>query len=424
MPARWPPLLYLGFGHLCLASAFAVVACDPRGVSGFFYHPRMLAVVHLVTLGWISASILGSIYIVGPLAFRMPLPSVKRDFVAFGCFVVGVVGMVSHFWMDSPAGMAWSAGLVTLAFVHVAVRVLAGLRTAPVPLEARLPVAVAFFNLLGAAGLGVLLGVNKVSPFMEVRHLDLVFAHAHLAALGWGTLMVMGAGYRILPMVLPAAMPRGAWVHASTVLLQAGVIGLVVAFSTGGRGLPAAALAAASGVGLFLSRVVWMLRNRRPAPSEQRRPDWGTWHALQAMLYLVAATGLGFALAWARPSETGLRLAMAYGVAGLVGFLSQIVVGVEGRLLPLFGWLWGFADRGRSELPPSLHAVPVRALQSFVFFLWTGGVPLLAGGLALDQPAIVSSGAGALFAAVVASLASIATTFTRLWRQVRVPHAL
>ena len=115
---------------------------------------------------------------------------------------------------------------------------------------------------------------------------------------------------------------------------------------------------------------------------------------------------------------------MAYGVAGLVGFLSQIVVGVEGRLLPLFGWLWGFADRGRSELPPSLHAVPVRALQSFVFFLWTGGVPLLAGGLALDQPAIVSSGAGALFAAVVASLASIATTFTRLWRQVRVPHAL
>jgi len=34
------------------------VALDPRGVSGFFYHSRMLAIVHLVRLGWITASIL------------------------------------------------------------------------------------------------------------------------------------------------------------------------------------------------------------------------------------------------------------------------------------------------------------------------------------------------------------------------------
>jgi cytochrome c biogenesis factor len=39
MPARWPPLLYLGFAHLCLASAFALAALDPgavwrRGIRG------------------------------------------------------------------------------------------------------------------------------------------------------------------------------------------------------------------------------------------------------------------------------------------------------------------------------------------------------------------------------------------------------
>ena len=94
--------------------------------------------------------------------------------------------MASHFWMDSPSGMAWSAGLVTLTFAHVSLRALLGLRTAPVPREARLPVALAFLNVLGAALLGMLLAVNKVSPFLEVRHLDAVFAHAHLAGLGWG----------------------------------------------------------------------------------------------------------------------------------------------------------------------------------------------------------------------------------------------
>jgi hypothetical protein len=417
MPARWPPLLYLGFAHACLAAALAVAALDPRGVGGFFYHPRMLAVVHLVTLGWISSSILGSIYIVGPLALRMPLPARAWDHVAFASFAIGTLGMVGHFWMDSPAGMAWPAAMVTAGFVHVAARVLAGLRKAPVPLEARLPVGLAFANVLAAAGLGTLLAVNKVAPFLEVRHLDAVFAHAHLAGLGWATLMVMGAGYRLLPMILPAAMPRGPWVYAGTGLVQLGAVGLVVGFLRGGAGVPAAALLSAAGVFVFLSRVVWMALNRRPAPAERRRPDWARWHALQALLYLVGASGLGVHLAFAAPSDAGLRLALVYGVAALLGFLSQIVIGVEGRIVPLFGWLWGFADRERLEAPPSLHTVSARPVQAAVFVLWTAGVPLLAGGLALDRPASVSAGAAALFLGVAASLANAAISLRRLWRR-------
>lgn len=75
LPPRWLPLFYFGFAHLCLAAAFAGVALDPRGVAGFFYHPRMVAVVHLVTLGWITSSILGAIYMIGPMALRMPMPA-------------------------------------------------------------------------------------------------------------------------------------------------------------------------------------------------------------------------------------------------------------------------------------------------------------------------------------------------------------
>jgi hypothetical protein len=417
MPARWPPLLYLGFAHLCLAIGLGAAARDPLGVGGFFYHPRMLAVVHLVTLGWISSSILGSIYIVGPLAFRMPLPARRLDFVAFGSFAVGVLGMASHFWMDSPSGMAWSAAMVTLGLMYVAARVLAEIGRALVPLEARLPVALAFLNMMGAAGLGVVLAMNKVAPFLEVRHLDVVFAHAHLAGLGWGTLMVMGAGYRILPMILPSAMPRGPWVHASTALVELGVVGLVIGFLRGGRGVPAAALLSGAGVLAFLSRVAWMMLHHRPAPAELRRPDWGVWHACQALLYLIVAVALGVHLAFAPPSEVGLRLAMAYGVAALLGFLSQVIVGVEGRILPLFGWLWGFADRGHAESPPSIHAVSLRGVQATVFYLWTAGVPLLGAGLAQDRPTLVSLGAGALCLAVTANAANAAVVLLRVWRR-------
>lgn len=417
MPARWIPLLYFAFAHLCLATAFAALAFGPRSLAGFFYHPRMLAVVHLVTLGWISASILGAIYVVGPLAFRMPLLAHRSDYVAFSGFAIGVTGMVSHFWIDSPPGTAWATGLVAAAMTYVAVRVLAGLRTAPVPFEVRLPMALAFLNMMAAAGLGVLVAVNKVSPIVTITHLDVVFAHAHLAALGWATMMVVGAGYRILPMILPAAMPRGFWAYASAVLLECVIAGLVWGFLAGGRGLAVSGLLVVAGICSFFSRVVWMLRHRKPAPAELRRPDWGVAHALQALAFLIAACGLGLYLAVSERSETTLALASAYGVLGLVGFLSQIIVGVEARVVPLFAWLWGFADRAYAESPPSLHRAPARSLQGSAFVLWTAGVPLLALGLASDRMVAVSLGGGALCVAVLASLANAIVVLTRLWRR-------
>jgi hypothetical protein len=383
----------------------------------------MLAVVHLATLGWISASILGAVYVIGPLAFRMPLPARRADYVAFAGFAIGVVGMSGHFWIDRPLGTAWATGLVAAAMLHVAARGLAGLRSAPVPWEARLPMALAFVNMVLAVALGVLAAIHKVAPFARVFQLDLVFAHAHLAALGWGAMMVVGAGYRMLPMILPAAMPRGAAAYASALLLEAGTLGLAVSFLTGGRGLTLAAGLAVAGLAAFLSRVVWMLRHRRPGPTELRRPDWGTAHALQAMICLVAACGLGFYLSVAERSETTLALASVYGVLGLVGFLSQIVVGVESRILPLFAWLWGFADRAHAEMPPSLHTASLRPVQALIFFLWAVGVPLLAFGLGTDRIASLRLGTAALLAAVLAGFANTVIVLLRLWHKPAIPSA-
>ena len=73
MPARWVPLLYFGFAHLCLAAALLALAVTPRSLLGFYYHPRMLAVVHLLTLGWITSHILGALYLIAPMALRTRL---------------------------------------------------------------------------------------------------------------------------------------------------------------------------------------------------------------------------------------------------------------------------------------------------------------------------------------------------------------
>src|SRR5262249_10214796 len=155
-----------------LASAFAIVVADPRGSGGFFYHPHLMAVVHLVTLGFISGSILGAIFLVGPLALRPPLPARRLDGLGFAACLLGVSGMVSHFWMTEPKGVVWAATLVVFSFVLAAGRLLRALYAAPLAFAAKLPIALAFANLLAAGGTGWLAGLNKSRSFLPCSQLE------------------------------------------------------------------------------------------------------------------------------------------------------------------------------------------------------------------------------------------------------------
>jgi hypothetical protein len=402
--------------HVALSLAFAAVAVDPRAVAGFFYHSRMVAIVHLVTLGWISASILGSLYIVGPIALRFRLPATRLDYSAFAFVMIGVVGMVAHFWIESYGGMAWSAAMVAVGIAAVGWRTFRQLRRAPLPRSVRIHIELAFANILGAATFGVLLGFDKVHHFLPGFVLSNVAAHAHLAAVGWASMMVVGVAYRLLPMVIPAPMPdAGLWISA--VLLEIGTAGLFVTILLRSSITWMFAVTAVGGFGAFLWQVARMVRHRRPRPSGLPTPDPVVLHAGAALVSLAIASMIGLWLAVAEVSETTLRLAMGYGVFGLVGFLGQMVVGMEGRLLPLFAWYWAYENSRHRGPVVSPHAMAWRSVQGLVFVLWLFGVPLLAGGLAFDAIRFVGAGAWCLLIATLLDTANI----IRILRHLFVP---
>ena len=401
-------MLYFGVAHVALAFAFGAVALDPRGVSGFFYHSRMVAIVHLITLGWITASILGSLYIVGPIALRVWIPANKADYVAFALVLVGIVGMVAHFWLEEYSGMAWSALSVTSGVLVVGIHIVRRLRRSAVPLAIRLHIVLAFLNVLGAATLGVLIGFDKVYEFLPGFVLSNVFAHAHLAAIGWASMMVVGIAYRLLPMVLPAAMPTGSRLYVSALLLQGGVTGLFVTLLGRSSFVWIFALTVIAGFAAFIAQVVWMMRRPRPRPPGLRTPDPAVLHAAASFASLAIAAALGLWLAIAETSTASLRIATAYGVSGLVGFLAQMVVGMEGRLLPIFAWYWAYANTDYKGPVPSQHDMPWRNGQGIAFLLWLFGVPALAGGLAFDAVPFVSAAAWCLLTATLIDSANVA----------------
>jgi hypothetical protein len=168
------------------------------------------------------------------------------------------------------------------------------------------------------------------------------------------------------------------------------------------------ALVIVAGFAAFLLQAAWMWRHPKPRPPALRTPDPAVLHSAASLASLAVASVMGVWLTIAQPSAAALRIAMAYGVFGLVGFLAQIVIGMEGRILPLFAWYCARAVAGQEKPLASPHDMPWRAGQQAVFGLWAVGVPALAGGLAFDAVPVIRVAAMCLLTATLLDTANVA----------------
>lgn len=404
MPASAIPLAYYLFAHAALALGFVALVVDPALPGASFYHPRMVALVHLLTLAWMSGSILGSFYIVGPLALRIPMPGRTPDWIAFTAFALGTTGMIAGFWNARYDAVGWSASLVTSAIAWVGWCASRGFRASPAPAGVLLHVALAFTNMLLAAGLGILVALDRSRGFLGISPLAATFAHAHLAAVGWGLMMVVGLSYRLIPMMLPAAMPTGRSLALSAVLIESGLTVIVVTLLGNLPGVFAGALLVAAGLASFVVHIRKSAARRMPRPPALPCRDWSTWQAHIALLWLLIALGLGIALSVGVSDERRLTVMWIYGAAGLVGFLGQIVTGMQGRLVPFYAWYRAF---GASGEPPAraANALPSPAFALTIFAGWTVGAPVLTYGLAFEHHAAIAISAAVLAASVLTGAA-------------------
>ena len=346
-----PPLsrLYFAIAFVSLPLALGVIGVAPRAAGGFFYHARLLGIVHLVTLGWITSVILGCLYIVVPSRLGGTWRIRAGDYCAFASTVIGLIGMIAHFWIEEYGGMAWS-GLMVLAGVgYVVGRAWPRVLRAAHP--ARLPLLLGMANIVGAGTAGVVLGFDKVHHFLPGYVISNVLGHAHLAALGWACMMSLGLASALRP---EANRQVTRW---SIVMLEAASLGLFLSLLAGSSATIVFSVVA---VATLVGCAVRICPNGPGAPGR---------HAKAAIGYLGLAGVSGIALATLGSSEFMMRVALVYGAAGLLGFLAQ--------------WLLVIVAR----LEPGLE------VTTLTFGVWSAGVATLTAGLFLDSESALAFGA-------------------------------
>lgn len=312
----------------------AGVAATPWVVgqdSGYFYQPLVMALVHTFALGWITAVIMGVMYRYVPALTHAALPYPRLLVPQFVLYLIGASGMISHFALASWSGV-WSAALVVIASIGLfAANIVPLLWRSVGRGVAETGMFIALCFLIAAASLGFLLALDKGLGFLGGSTIPNLASHAHLAALGWVTLSICSVSYRMLPaLVLPRIVrpPRAAWMLYA---LAASTAGLAVTLLTDLPGLALWSVAIAAALAAYavtIGRMVWS--HRKPL-------DWSVRHAIIGMVWLTVAIALGLALSLSgAQAETGARIAAGYGVAAILGWMGNFVIGISGYLFPGF----------------------------------------------------------------------------------------
>lgn len=362
-----------------LLVAAVAVALQPAALVGAPLDRHVLGTAHCITLGFVAVVAVGALHAALPLALRGALPATWLDWTLLVCLLLTALGVASHLWLQSYPGIVWSAGLLVLVLLLQLPRWLLALALSPAPAFLRAGVGLSLLNLLLTAVLGGAIAADRDHPLLPAGHLQALYAHAHLAGVGFAGCLVVAVGLRLLPMFLPAAAPRGSlpWLAVLGTGLGGTSFGLLGPLLP--QALPWLSLPPAVGLATFLGLVLGMLRQPKPPPRDLPRPDPLRVLQLVAVLALLLAVALGLYLAFASAPAPAHRT--LYGFTFLGGCLGSLILAMQLRLLPLCAW--HAARRGLPDLqlpPPPNRSWSVPMAWAMVG-LWCGG--LAAGAVAL-----------------------------------------
>lgn len=357
--------------------------------------PRVFALTHLAVLGWVAMVIQGALYQLFPVALQADLKSTRLPRWNFWVYLVGVGGFVPSFYFDWAPGVALFGSLAVGGLAHFAALVL---RSAPSirswhPMAAYVLAGQAW--LVGTMAFGLVYALDWHFNWFEVSD-PMLAAHAHFGLAGFLSLTLMGVSYKLTALFSLAHGHDERLAYANLGLWNLGLLVLTAGLvfwpqspvATGG----AIALAVSACVFVIDMALLIRLRRRRAISLEQ-------WHAFVSLASLLIAAALGLVLVTGH--SPGRNWVVAYGWAGVAGWLGFAIVGKYYKIVPFLTWLHRYGhSAGGGPVPLLRDLVDDRLGWTSFSLLLVGYLTVLTGLLTASAEAVriggVAYAAGAL----------------------------
>lgn len=352
------PLGFFALAPLALIAAGALLISDDTALSNRF-GPPTLAVVHLLTLGYLGSVMFGALYQMIPVVAGTPVPLVRLAHVVEVLLLGGLVALVVGFLTGALTPFVVALVLLGLALIGFVVPVAIALARAPTRSDTVHGMRLAVLGLVGVVVLGTLLAQGRAGGPVTGDWMGWLAVHVGLGFIVWMGGLIGAVSWQVVPMFyLAAEAPR--W--ARRVILVAVTSALL---------LPPAALALGLSYPIILGCLlpgavaVWVLHPivtaRRLLRRRRKRKDTSQRFWWAGLAVAPVALGLG-SLAFL---GADLRWSVLFGWVTLVGWAGLIVHGMLTRIIPFLVWFHRFSPLVgvRPDVPPMRRLWPDRRAQ-------------------------------------------------------------
>ncbi|MCW3091830.1 MAG: cytochrome oxidase subunit [Ferruginibacter sp.] len=183
--------------------------------------------------------------------------------------------------------------------------------------------------------LGCILLFTASGAFTQHYFHPKILAITHTMALGWGTMMILGAGHQLLPVLIEEQLFSNVLAYLSFVFAAAGIPLLIYAFYTFNMHWPAEV-----GGTLVNAGVLCYLVNLAIGMSKSKQENVHAVFVFTATLWLLLTTAVGLFLVCNFTRSilpmSSVQYLSLHAHLGIVGWFLLMVIGVGSRLIPMF----------------------------------------------------------------------------------------
>lgn len=414
------PLSFILTGLAALVTGFVWLATQPTLLTTYHYNQNIIALTHLLVLGWICSVVMGAMYQLVPVALETKLYSERLARWQFALHVIGFVGMVWMFktWNMKQVGhfgsvLALGVGLFVYNLTRTLLRVpkwsvvatgiASSLLWLSITVLAGLSIVAgkcAYDSTDGVAVVGgvrsLVGGLRALGVFMSrFDAISAMHAHAHLGVIGLFTMLIVGVSYKLVPMFTLSEVQSRRRASFSMLLLNTGLLGAFISVLLHSPWKAFFALVICAALAIYGWEIVAIVRARKRATV-----DWGVKTFLTALGMLAPVSVMGGVLAWPRlPLNvfTG-QLENLYGFLALIGFVTFAIVGMLHKIIPFLVWFHSYSRYVGHSQVPTLAELYSERLQLIGYWTWLAALAMAGAGILAQNETVERIGTVALLA--------------------------
>ncbi len=339
-------------------------------LTGHYFEGHVLAITHMMALGWGVMIIMGALYQLIPVIYEVGLFSenlAKFTFVLFGS---SLLYMVYAFWTNEfIAVMPHLSILIFIAILLFFINVIGSTIRSKKRSMQSYYIWASMFWLFMTALFGLLISLNYKYNFLSHTHLEMLRMHANMGLLGWFLSLVIGNGSLLLPMFFVSHQLNENYMKWSFYSLQTGLVALILNFYY----LNIDVLMVVSWVLIVVGIVFFALYARQSYQKRMRKKlDVGMKQSVLSVLFLLAPILIGTITFFMRGSAYIMRFEILYVFSFLFMFISAIILGQTYKTIPFIIWLdryQKYVGKTKTPLPRELYSEKIGNIHFYTYII-------------------------------------------------------